>query len=98
MPSSSNRIDLLSPEFLSRFEILKFLEYTYEQFIEVCVNILQREGADEGLARYIAEAAWNYLLVKDIQEAVRIARLAEDEDEVDDIVKILKKYQPKRGD
>ena len=94
---AANRISLLSPELLSRFEVLEFPEYTYEQFIEVCVNLLQREGADRDLAKYIGEAVWNYL-VKDVREAVRIARLAEDDDEVDDLVEILKKYQPKRED
>ena len=95
---AANRISLLSPELLSRFEVLEFPEYTYEQFIEVCVNLLQREGADEDLAKYIAEAVWNYLLIKDVRKARDIARLADDEDEVDDLVEILKKYQPKRED
>ena len=81
-------------EVLSRFMVLRFPEYDQEQFREVVVTILtRREGTPEDLAEYIANEVWWKLDSKDPREAVRIARLCEDEKEVDALIKTLKKYR-----
>lgn len=95
--AAANRVSGIPRELLSRFEFLEFSEYTRDQFIEVSSRLLQRdEGAIGEVAVYIAENVWDVLGVKDVSEAVRIARLAKTKKEVDDHVSVIRKYLPKR--
>ena len=85
------------PELVSRFEVLQFKPYTRPQFIEVCERILACEKTSLELATYIAAQVWDVLRNKDVREALRVSRLSDNEAEVDEIIKILKKYQPRRS-
>ncbi|GAH32849.1 unnamed protein product, partial [marine sediment metagenome] len=95
--AAANRIEALPRELVSRFETLHFKEYTRPQFTEVSVRLLERENVEPELGIYIAEQVWGTLRNRDIREALRISRLSETKAEVDDIVSILKRYQPRRG-
>jgi len=82
---------------ISRFEALHFKEYTRPRFTEVCVRLLEREDVDPDVGAYIADQVWGTLRNRDVREALRISRLSETKAEVDDVVQVLRKYQPQRG-
>jgi Holliday junction DNA helicase RuvB len=94
--AAANRVEGLPRELLSRFEVLHFQEYTQPQFTEVCVRLLEREQVDAELGAYIAEQVWDVLRNRDIREAVRIARLAKTQGDVDSLIGVLDKYKSKR--
>ena len=86
----------LPRELLSRFMVLRFKPYTWSQFIKVTKHILVgREKIKPRLARYIADAVWTTLRSKDVRDAVKLARLVRDRQdlrEVKAVVKTLGKY------
>ena len=86
----------LPKELLSRFMVLRFKPYTWNQFVKVTKHILvEREKIKPRLARYIADAVWTQLRSKDVRDAVKLARLVRDKQdirEVKAIVKTLGKY------
>lgn len=94
--AAANRIEGLPRELVSRFEALHFKEYTRPQFTEVCVRLLEREDVDAELGTYIAEQVWGTLRNRDVREAMRISRLSETKAEVDDVISVLRQYQPRR--
>jgi Holliday junction DNA helicase RuvB len=93
--SAANEIRGLSRELLSRFEVLSFPKYTRDQFVDVGVRLLSREGTALGLASYISSQVWDVLRVRDVRETIRVSRLAGTKAEVDGLINILRKYQPK---
>jgi Holliday junction DNA helicase RuvB len=93
--SAANEIRGLSRELLSRFEVLSFSKYTRDQFVDVGVRLLSREGKDSELASYISSQVWDVLRVRDVRETIRVSRLAGTKAEVDELISILRKYQPK---
>jgi len=96
--AAANRRRDIPPEVLSRFEVLEFPEYTREEFIRVCVGVLQRrEGVEEERAWRIAKAVCDRLDSRDVREAIRIARLTDDREEVDEVVETLRRYRPRKG-
>lgn len=90
--AAANVLTSLSPEFLSRFEVLQFKEYTWPQFVEICKRLLAREGVDTDLSNYISGQVWKALKTKDVREAIRISRLAKTGNEVNELIEILRKY------
>ena len=93
---SCNEIQHLPRELLSRFLLLRFRDYTPEEFYEVTVNVLnQREGISQSLAVYIAEMVLSDLNSRDVRDCVRIGRLLKDrsKEEVNKIVEILKRQK-----
>ena len=78
--SSCNRTDKLLPPLLTRFRDIHFKPYTEEEFVEIVVNVLDREeGVDRDIALPIADGAYNRLKSSNIRECVRIARLAKND-------------------
>jgi hypothetical protein len=54
--------------------------HTEEEFIEIVVNVLDREeGVDRDIALLIADGVYNRLKSSNIRECVRIARLAKND-------------------
>lgn len=93
---SANEIIRLPKELLSRFLLLRFKDYTPDEFYEVTVNVLsQREGVSENLAVYIAEQVLTQLNSRDVRDAVKICRLLKERSkaEVDKIVELLKRQR-----
>jgi len=94
--STCNEIHGLPRELLSRFLLLRFRDYTPDEFREVTVNVLsQREGVGENLAVYIAEKVLNELNSRDVRDCCKIARLLKEQskEEVNRIVEILKRQR-----
>jgi Cdc6-like AAA superfamily ATPase len=78
---------------LTRFRDIHFKPYTEEEFIEIVVNVLDREGIDREIALLIADGVYNRLKSTNIRECVRIARLAKnDSAQVNRIIDTFAKY------
>jgi Holliday junction DNA helicase RuvB len=94
--ASANRIDKIPPELLSRFTLLKFRDYTPEEYKEVVKVVLsKREKVPEDLALYIAEKVLYELLSKDVRDSVKVSRLikSKTKDEVDKVIELLKRQK-----
>lgn len=89
----ANRIANIPPEVISRFEVLRFKDYTPVEFLDVVKNVLVRRGVDEIVAVHIAGKTMNVLGTRDPREAIRLSKLAKSEKEVDEVVSWLKKYR-----
>jgi Holliday junction DNA helicase RuvB len=85
--ASCNSTDKLLPPLLTR-------PYAEEEFIEIVVNVLDREEAiDRDIALLIADGVYNRLKSSNIRECVRIARLAKnDTTQVNRIIDTFAKY------
>jgi len=94
--ASANDITRIPRELLSRFTLLKFRDYTPDEYREVVVNVLKdQEGVNENLGVYIAEQVLNRLNSRDVRDAIKIARLLKKrtKEEVDRIIEILIKQK-----
>jgi holliday junction DNA helicase RuvB len=69
----------LSAPLQSRFFIVELEPYTYEQFYEITVHLL-----DKDFARIIADAVWNRS--RNLRDCVRIGKLARSEEDVNFLV------------
>jgi MoxR-like ATPase len=92
--ASCNSTDKLLQPLLTRFTIFHFKPYTEEEFVEIVVNVLDREeGVDRDIALLIADGVYNRLKSSNIRECVRIARLAKnDSAQVNRIIDTFAKY------
>src|ERR671910_2026394 len=92
--ASCNGTDKLLPPLLTRFRDIHFKPYTEEEFVEIVVNVLDREeGVDRDIALLIADGVFNRLKSSNIRECVRIARLAgNDSARVNRIIDTFAKY------
>jgi MoxR-like ATPase len=92
--ASCNSTDKLLSPLLSRFRDIHFKPYTEEEFVQIVVNVLDREeGVDRDIALLIADGVYNRLKSSNIRECVRIARLAKnDSAQVNRIIDIFAKY------
>jgi DNA replicative helicase MCM subunit Mcm2 (Cdc46/Mcm family) len=92
--ASCNGTDKLLSPLLTRFRDIHFKPYTEEEFVEIVVNILDREeGVDRNIALLIADEVYNRLKSSNIRECVRIARLAKnDTAQVNKIIDTFAKY------
>ena len=92
--ASCNSTNKLLLPLLTRFRDIHFKPYTEVEFVEIVVNILDREeGVDRDIALLIADGVYNRLKSTNIRECVRIARLAKnDSAQVNRIVDTFIKY------
>jgi Holliday junction DNA helicase RuvB len=92
--ASCNSTDKLLLPLLTRFRDIHFKPYTEEEFVEIVVNILDREeGIDRDIALLIADGVFNRLKSSNIRECIRIARLARnDSAQVNRIIDTFAKY------
>ena len=92
--ASCNKTDKLLPPLLTRFRDIHFKPYTEEEFVEIVINVLDREeGVDRDIALLIADGVFNRLKTSNIRECVRIARLAgNDSVQVNRIIDTFAKY------
>ena len=92
--ASCNSTNKLLLPLLTRFRDIHFKPYTEVEFVEIVVNILDREeGVDRDIALLIADGVYNRLKSTNIRECVRIARLAKnDSAQVNRIVDTFVKY------
>jgi hypothetical protein len=63
--SSANNADILIAPLLTRFTVIHLKPYTKEEFVEIAINLLNRdERIDKDLARFIAELVFDKLSSK----------------------------------
>ena len=69
-----NVLERMPPELLSRFLVVRFTEYTRDEFIKVSVNVLQvREGLKPEEAMLVTDLLSDH--TRDVRDAVKLARL-----------------------
>ena len=89
--ATANSYDKIINPLLSRFAILEIPEYNFEEFYEIAVTRLKKEGVHELTARLIAEKVWIELGSKDIRDVIKVSRLASSIQDVSFVVKMLSK-------
>ena len=92
--ASCNSTDKLLLPLLTRFKDIHFKPYTEEEFVEIVVNVLDREeGVGRDIALLIADGVFNRLKSSNIRECVRITRLARnDSAQINRIIDTFAKY------
>ena len=91
--ATANNAESLAPELLSRFHFkLELKAYTQKEYIQVASKMLMHlEKVQADLAEYIASKLADG--TADIREAIGIARLAKDREDVDRLLQLRKKYK-----
>ena len=90
--AAANSAKGMPKELLSRFRVLHLPPYTKAEFVDASTKVLiEREKVEPDLASYIAERAWE--VSRDVREAVRIARICRNRDEVDEDIRLIEKYR-----
>ena len=91
--ASSNNITNITQPLISRFFPIKFKPYTYEQFYEITVKLLERQNINEEIAKATANAVvWKRIKSGDIRNCVRIARMAKSIHDINFITETFLKY------
>ena len=94
--ASCNTVEKMLPPLLTRFRDIHFKPYTEQEFVDIAVEILDREeGVDRDVAMIIADAVFNRLKSTNIRECVRIARLTRGKDDpsrLNKIIEVFAKY------
>ncbi len=91
--ATSNGTERMLTPLLSRFIVLHFKKYKYENFREIAVHILAQEGISSEIATACADAVWLKMKSKDIRDCIKIGRLAKIKEDVDWIANTLKNYK-----
>ena len=89
--AAANSAKGMPKELLSRFRVLYLPQYTREEFIQASTKVLiERERVEPDLASYIAERAWE--VSRDVREAVRIGKICRNRGQVDEDIRLIRKY------
>lgn len=91
--ATSNSTEQMLTPLLSRFMVLHFKQYKYENFREIAVHMLSHQGISKEIATPVAEAVWTKMKSKDIRDCIKIGHLAKTKDDVNWIVETLKRYR-----
>lgn len=89
--TSNQTIHMLTP-LLSRFMVLHFKQYKYENFLDISIHMLAQEGIAKDVANEVAAQVWHKMKSKDIRDCIKIAHLAKTKNDVNWIVETLLKY------
>src|SRR5918997_48610 len=81
--ATSNGTERMLTPLLSRFIVLHFKQYKYENFREIAVHLLAPEGISSEIATASADAVWLKMKSKDIRDCIKIGRLAKMKEDVD---------------
>ena len=92
--ATTNDIDGVSKQFRSHFMEFSLPVYSYDEFCEIAVNLLEmRYGYPEELSMKVADTVWNKRKSKDVRDMLSIGRLSKTIDDVDFVVTTLQKYK-----
>ena len=92
--TANKKGNILDPLF-DRFERYFLSEYRDDEFKAIAVQRLKKEGIQDELALYIANAVLRGLNRKSLRDVIRIAKKSRTIQDVDETVQTLKKYEPK---
>ncbi len=82
---------MLTP-LLSRFMVLHFKQYKFENFLDISIHMLGQEGISKVIAEEVSTQVWHKMRSKDIRDCIKIAHLAKTNDDVNWIVETLLRY------
>lgn len=95
--SCNDEKKLLTP-LLSRFLILCFKKYNYDEFLKITNHLLSKEcNIESCVSSRIAYLVWNRLKSRDIRDCIKIGRLSKNMEDVNLIVNTLKQYKNNDG-
>ena len=95
--SCNDEKKLLTP-LLSRFLILRFKKYAYDEFLKITTHLLSKEcNMESCISNRIAYLVWNRLKSRDIRDCIKIGRLSTNVEDVNLIVNTLKQYKNNDG-
>jgi len=90
--ATSNQTNHMLTPLLSRFMVLHFKQYKYENFLDISIHMLAQEGIAKDVANEVAAQVWHKMKSKDIRDCIKIAHLAKTKNDVNWIVETLLKY------
>lgn len=90
---TSNSIERMLTPLLSRFVVLHFKQYKYEDFRQIAIHMLSKEGVSNQVAETVALSVWSSLKSKDIRDCIKVGRLAKTPEDVEWICQTLKNYR-----
>jgi Holliday junction DNA helicase RuvB len=82
---------MLTP-LLSRFMVLHFRQYNFENFQDISIHMLGQEWIGRDIAAEVASQVWHKMKSKDIRDCIKIAHLARSKTDVKWIVETIQKY------
>ena len=90
--ATSNDTNHMLTPLLSRFMVLHFKQYNFENFQEISIHMLGQEGIGKDIAAEVASQVWHKMKSKDIRDCIKIASLARSKTDVSWIVGTIQKY------
>jgi Holliday junction DNA helicase RuvB len=90
--ATSNDTNHMLTPLLSRFMVLHFKQYNFENFQEISIHMLGQEGIGKDIAAEVACQVWHKMKSKDIRDCIKIASLARSKTDVSWIVGTIQKY------
>jgi Holliday junction DNA helicase RuvB len=90
--ATSNGTERMLTPLLSRFVVLRFKRYKFDDFLKVATHILVNSGVADEIASRIASAVWYNMKSKDIRDCMKIGRLVKTKEDVDWVINALRKY------
>ncbi|TLX89815.1 MAG: hypothetical protein E6K94_09120 [Thaumarchaeota archaeon] len=90
--ATTNRTEHMLTPLLSRFMVLHFKQYKFENFRDISIHMLGQDGITKDIANEVADSVWHKMRSKDIRDCIKIAHLTKTKDDVGWIVETLIKY------
>ena len=91
--ATSNGTDKMLTPLLSRFMVLHFKQYKFENFHEITVHMLSNEGISRDISSEVASCVWTKLKSKDIRDCMKIGRIARNKEDVNWIIQTILRYR-----
>lgn len=91
--ATSNGTDKMLTPLLSRFMVIHFKQYKFENFHEITVHMLSNEGISRDISSEVADCVWTKLKSKDIRDCMKIGRIARNKEDVNWIVQTILRYR-----
>lgn len=93
--ANANSCTKIIEPLLSRFLVVKIPDYSFEEFMNIAVFQLKKENMDRITAIAISHTVWQELENRDIRDVIKIGRLANNIQEAELIIRILKRNEDK---
>ena len=90
--ATSNDTNHMLTPLLSRFMVLHFKQYNFENFQDISIHMLGQEGIRRDIAAEVASQVWHKMKSKDLRDCIKIAHLARSKTDVNSIVETIQKY------
>ena len=90
--ATTNETNHMLTPLLSRFMVLHFKKYKFENFRDISIHMLGKEGIAKDIADEVATLVWHKMRSKDIRDCIKIAHLVKTKDDINWIVETLRKY------